>query len=228
MVGFLDMPLEVRKAIYGMIYTMRRPLFVGWERMVDGRKMMKLVERPSCWLGLLFSNRQTYVEAGVVLYATNRFYMVESTGSHRDLKNCDGCDLGDSVQRGLFELVSRIGTRNAAVVSHICVNFPDVVREAGRRTVLMRGNLLVLRSKLVNLSTLEFFAWWSNMSCLVRNETIFREVVSVVDAELQTMSRLRRTVIRDEGDAIPPWAREVMTGCGWEVAEGREAGDLEH
>lgn len=211
-VNFLDLPDWVRHKIYDLVLNVLHPLHLFQE---PGSSVQSFVpDKPLQWLALLHTNRQIYVEASAALYRVNHFELVDIT----------------KLQIGVLQsFLDRIGFVNAASLSHLCINFPNVVsidKEPGK--VRLRDNSLqtlkLLQDKCTKLTTLETVVHYKNAGFFTRPDHFLREAFSHIDAQLKAIHSLSRIIVRADTQTGLPTASAVdmMQRLGWEVLSGNK------
>lgn len=158
---FLTIPCEIRLIIYEMVLAPRQT-FLPYQS-TDSRIIVFAPHRP-IWLDLLYTNREIYFEASDVLYRTNGFNFVHMTQNQFSL-----------LQAFLFS----VGRLNAGSISRLCISFPSFGSAAHQPgcTILKDADLQsfkLLQEKCIKLSTLEFFLYHHNATCL-KADPLFKE-----------------------------------------------------
>jgi hypothetical protein len=106
--SLLSLPRNVRDDIFRRVLLVAHPLYL----FQDGDSSMVETFGPEIrvrWRALLYTNRQVLDEASAVLYGSNNFSLVDTTQKQVVL---------------LQSFLNRIGSTNAGLLSHICINFP--------------------------------------------------------------------------------------------------------
>lgn len=212
MIRFLDLPERVRYDIYERVLVVSHPIYLFQGK--GSRVETFAPDIPGCWLALLHSNGQTYREASAVLYGMNCFTLVDTTQQQVCL---------------LQSFLDCIGSVNANILSHLCINFPVVEnREDQSHEVKLRDDgrqsLRLLQEKCANLTTLETFVHSDNSSFLTKpykgNSQFVREALLRIDAQLNAISSLKKIIVRVYIDTLTSSVMDMMRGLGWVVVFG--------
>ncbi len=208
-IGFFSLPREIRNKIYNIVLIVAHPVYLF--RDAGSRVETFAPDRPFRWLSLLYTNRQTHSEAIPVLYGMNNFSLVDTTPQ----------------QLGLLEsFVDCIGSVNAGLLSHLCINFPVAESIDGQPgKVKLRDDSLqslkLLREKFTKLTTLEIFVHSKGSKGLIRtdqdNSQFIQDGLSQIDAQLKTIPSLNRVIVRVFDETPIPSVIELMQGLGWAV-----------
>ena len=203
------MPREIRNKIYERVLIVAHPVFLFQD--AGSRIETFAPDRPFRWLSLLYTNRQMHNEAIPVLYGMNKFSLVDST----------------SQQVGLLQtFLDCIGSVNAGLLSHICINFPvaeSIKVQPGK--VKVRDDSLqtlkILREKATNLTTLETFIYGKTSMGLTEtdqdNSQFIQDGLAQIDAQLKTIPSLNRVIVRILGESPTVSVIESMQGLGWVI-----------
>lgn len=210
--SFSDLPGRIRHDIYKRVLVVAHPIYLFQDK--GSRIETFAPEIPIRWLALLYSNRQIYDEARAVLYGLNRFVLVDMTPQQVDL---------------LQSFLSCIRSVNANLLSHLCINFPvaehmeDQPGEIQIREDSIQS-LKLLRERCTNLTTLETFIHSKNSSFLIEadedNSQFVRKALQQIDAQLKTVSSLKKIIIRVYVPNLTPSVIGLMEGFGWVVLFG--------
>jgi hypothetical protein len=209
MVNFLDLPQKIRNDIYNEVLIVPHPLYLFQE---PGSRVEAFApEKPSRWLSMLYTNREIYREASVVLYGTNHFHLVDITQQ----------------QFGLLQsFMDGIGPVNAALLSHLSISFPAVESMDGQPGEFKLRNdslqsLKLLGEKCTNLSTLETLVHNKNNSVFRKTDNSLQKALLTIDAQFKTIRSLDRVVVRVvDRDSVPTTsAKDIMRGLGWVVLD---------
>jgi hypothetical protein len=209
-VNFLDLPKGIRNDIYENVLAVPHPLYLFQEP--NSRVETFAPEKPSRWLAILLTNRQTCREASVILYGTNHFHLVDTTQQQLRL---------------LRSFLDCIGSANAASLSHLCINFP-VSEEVDGRTgeVKLRDDslqsLTLLRERCTNLSTLETLVHNKSNSVFRETGDSLQKALLSIDAQFKAISSLEKITVRVVArDGVPTTlAKNIMQGLGWVLVDG--------
>ncbi len=150
-------------------------------------------------------------EAILVLYGMNNFSLVDSTPQ----------------QVGLLQsFLDSIGSVNAALLSHLCINFPVAESIEGQPgKVKLREDSLqslkLLREKSINLTTLETFIHGKNDKGFLEtnqdNSQFIQDALSHIDAQLKAIPSLKKVIVRNLDGTLTTPVIELMQGLGWVV-----------
>ncbi|QYT01013.1 hypothetical protein H0G86_008069 [Trichoderma simmonsii] len=209
---FSDLPERVRYDIYKRVLVIAHPIYLFQDN--GSRVETFSPDIPIRWLALLHSNGQIYREARAVLYSMNRFTLVDTTQQ----------------QAGLLQsFLDSIGSVNANLLSHLCINFPVVENRKGQSCGVElredgRQSLKLLQEKCASLKTLETFVHGNNSSFLTEtcegNSQFVREALLRVDAQLKTISSLKQIIVRVYARNLTSSVMDMMRGLGWVVVLG--------
>ena len=168
-------------------------------------------DKPFPSLSLPYTNRQIHNEAIPVLYGMNKSSPVDST----------------SQQVGLLQaFLDCIGSVNAALLSHICINFPIAESMKGQPgKVKVRDDSLqtlrILREKATNLMTLETFICDKISVGLTEtdqdNSQFILDGLAQIDGQLKAIPSLNRVIVRILGQSPTSSVIESMQGLGWVI-----------
>lgn len=208
-ISLFSLPREIRNKIYKRVLIVAHPVFLFQD--AGPRVETFAPDRPFRWLSLLYTNRQMHNEAIPVLYGMNNFSLVDSTPQ----------------QVGLLQtFLDRIGSVNAGLLSHLCINFPVAESIEGRRgKVKLRDDSLqilkLLRERTTNLTTLETFIYGKNFMGLTEtdqdNSQFIQDGLSQIDAQLKAIPSLNRVIVRILGETPTLSVIELMQGLEWVV-----------
>ena len=147
-----------------------------------------------------------------MLYSMNQFHIVDITPLQADL---------------LQSFLDRIGAANAALLSHLCVNFLVAEHSSSETGGLELRNdsmksLRLCRDKCAHLSTLEAVVHHKNSLFFRESEDFLRDALPLIDRELRAISSLRKVIVRFvDRDGIPTnVAKDLMQGLGWIIVSG--------
>ncbi|KFZ08255.1 hypothetical protein V502_09458 [Pseudogymnoascus sp. VKM F-4520 (FW-2644)] len=211
--SLLSLPRNIRDDIYRRVLAVAHPLYLFKD---SGSTVVETFgpEIPRRWRALLYTNRQVYDEASAVLYGLNHFTLVDTTQKQVVL---------------LETFLNCIGSANAGLLSHLCINFPVaegvdgkpgevVLREDGLRS------LKLLQDKCINLRTLEAFVHNENSRGLTQascDESQFiQEALSGIDAHFKLIPSLSRIIVRFNSGSPASSVMELMKGLGWVILVG--------
>ena len=208
-IGFFGLPRHIRNKIYNIVLTVAHPVYLFQD--AGSRVETFAPDRPFRWLSLLYTNRQTHSEAIPVLYGMNNFSLVDTTPQ----------------KLGLLEsFLDCIGSVNAGLLSHLCINFPVIESIDGQPGKLrLRDDslqsLMFLREMSTKLTTLEFSVHSKSSKGLIRmdqdNIQLIQGGLLQIDAHLKTIPSLNRVIIRVFGETPAPSVVDFMQGLGWIV-----------
>jgi hypothetical protein len=150
-----------------------------------------------------------------VLYSLNHFTFMDTT-QH---------------QGGLLQsFLNCIGSVNAGLLSHLCINFPVAESVEGQPgKVMLREDdsysWKLLQEKCTNLTTLETLVHSQNSGRLINashdDSQFIREALSQIDALLRAISSLKKIIVRSYDGTPTPLVMESMQGLGWVILPGR-------
>jgi hypothetical protein len=210
--SFFSLPIEIREDIYKRVLTVAHPLYIFQGR--GCRVETFAPDIPRRWLALLHANRQIHQEASGVLYRSNHFNLVDTRKKQADL---------------LQSFLNCIGSLNAGFLSHLCISFPaiDAVEKDSQNLQLSEDGLRtlkILRDKCTSLTTLEMFVPSRNFSGITTtvhdNWCSTQKALLEIDAHLNPIRSLHRTIVRVWSGTPTPSAMELMQGLGWVVLLG--------
>ncbi|KAJ9658702.1 hypothetical protein H2198_003580 [Neophaeococcomyces mojaviensis] len=198
--SFLGLPNEIRNRIYKTVLTISHPIHLFQD---PGSAVASFApDRPPHWLAILHTNRQIHAESSAILYTENHFHFVDITGQQVVV---------------LRSFLDRIGSTNAASLSHLCINFPvaesmDDQPGSVRLKDHSLQSLQLLQDRCTNLSTLETLVHHKNSRFFTRTDDFLREAFSQIDAQLKAIHSLKRVIVRVEVDDNIPMtpARDLM------------------
>ncbi|MCJ1419516.1 hypothetical protein MMC32_005871 [Xylographa parallela] len=212
-INFFSLPCEIRKKIYERVLIVAHPVYLFQE---PGSRVETFVpDKPFRWLSLLHTNCLIHSETIPVLYGMNNFCLVDTTpqqvGLLKDFLNC-------------------IGSVNAGLLSHLCINFPvteHIVDQPGK--VKLRDDSLqtlkLLRERCINLTTLETLIHRRNSKGLVVTEQassqFIQDGLSQFNSQLKAISSLNKVIVRVHEGTPTPSVLEMMQGLGWIVRRGQ-------
>jgi len=207
--NFFSLPSKARNNIYKRVLTVAHPLYLFQD--TGPRVETFAPEQPPQWLALLFINRRMNSEASAVLYGTNNFTLLDTTRR----------------QIGLLQaFLDCIGPMNASLLSHLCINFPDIEGQPGN-SKLKEGslqNLKLLQERCTNITTLETHVYSENSGVLTRtdqdNLQFIREALLQLDVQLRAMPSLDKIIVRVYGGTPTPSVMEFMQGFEWVILPG--------
>lgn len=209
-INFFGLPSKARKDIYERVLTVAHPLYVF--RDTGPRVETFAPDKPPQWRTLLFVNRKMNSEASAVLYGTNSFTLLDTT--RREI--------------GLLQaFLDCIGPVNANLLSHLCINFPDIEGQPGQPRCLREGSLQdlkLLQEKCTNMTTLETHVYSNNSAVFTRTDQddlqFIREALLQFDVQLRAIPSLKKIIIRVYGGTPTPSVMAFMQGFGWVVLRG--------
>jgi hypothetical protein len=208
------LPGDIRNDIYKRVLVVAHPLFLFQD---TGSQVVETFapERPVRWLALLYTNRQVHDETSAVLYGLNHFTFMDTT-QH---------------QGGLLQsFLNCIGSVNAGLLSHLCINFPvaeSVEGQPGKVTLREDDlySLKLLQEKCTNLTTLETLVHSRNSGRLINashdDSQFIQEALSQINALLRAISSLKKIIVRSYDGTPTPLVMESMQGLGWVILPGR-------
>ena len=212
-ITFFSLPREIRHKVYKRVLIVAHPVFLFQD--AGSRVETFAPDKPFQWLSLLYTNRQMHSEAIPVLYGMNIFSLVDTTPQ----------------QAGLLQsFLSCIGSMNAGLLSHICINFPvaeSIEGQPGKFKLRDDSlqSLKLLREKCSYLTTLETFIHSKNSKGLIKtdqdNSQSIQDGLSQIDAQLKTIPSLNRVIVRIHDGTLTPSVIELMQGLGWVVSRSR-------
>ena len=208
-ISFFSLPREIRNKIYKRVLIVAHPVFLFQD--AGSRVETFAPDRPFRWLSLLYTNWQMHNEAIPVLYGMNNFSLVDSTPQQVSL---------------LRTFLDCIGSVNAGLLSHLCINFPAAESiEAQPGKVKLRDDSLqtlkLLQEKSTNLTILETFIYGKNSMDLTEtdqdNSQFIQDGLAQINTQLQAIPSLNRVIVRILGE--PPTLSVIasMQGLGWVV-----------
>ena len=210
---FSALPRKIRDEIYRSFLVLPHPLFLFQD---TGSEVVESFapDRPRQWLALLYTNRQLHDEARAVLYSSNTFYLEDTTRHQHNL---------------LQSFLDRIGSDNAGLLSHICIDFP-VMESVGQPAhpelreddLHSLGLLRELCTRLKNLELLLHGQSSRGLAKAVQEDPWFvREALVRIDAQLKTIPSLSKIVVRCFDRDLAPSVEESMQSFDWVVTHGR-------
>jgi len=212
--GFLSLPHKIRTNIYKRVLVVAHPLYLFQD---TGSQVVESFapERPFRWLALLYTNRQLHDEASIVLYGSNCFHFMDTAlrqgGLLQSFFNC-------------------IGSLNAGLLSHLCINFPVAENAKDQSGIVMLReddlcSLRLLKENCTSLTTLETLINGRNSTRLINagdNDSQFiREALSQIDSQLKAISSLKKVIVKYYDGTPTPFVVELMQGLGWVILRGR-------
>jgi hypothetical protein len=213
-ISIFSLPVDIRNNIYRRVLIVPHPLYLFQD---TGSQVVETFapDRPSRWLALLYTNRQIHDEARAVLYGLNSFTFMDTT-QH---------------QGGLLQsFLNCIGSINAGLLSHLCINFPVVESVDGQpgQAILREDDLYslkLLQDKCTKLTTLETLIYGRNSRCLINpsydDSQFIREALSQIDAQLKAIPSLEKIIVRSYDGTPAPAVMELMRGLGWVILPRR-------
>jgi hypothetical protein len=206
-VNFVDLPEPIRNKIYTSVLVVLHPLYLFQE---PGTRVETFApDRPKQWLALIYTNRQISREASAALYGVNHFHLIDDTQQQVYL---------------LRSFLDCIGSRNAASLLHICINFPvmESVDDQPGKSKLRDDSLQcfkLLHDKCTNLSTLETLVHHKNSGVFRKTDEFLREALPPIDAQFKTIPSLKRIIVQVVvHDGVPTTsAKDFMQELGWVV-----------
>ncbi|KAF2702782.1 hypothetical protein K504DRAFT_463972 [Pleomassaria siparia CBS 279.74] len=206
-ISFLHLPRPVRDDIYKRLLVLRHPIYIFQEPNSPVESFAP--DRSLQWLALLHTNRQIYTESSAALYGMNQFHLEDITPLQANL---------------LRSFLDCIGPMNAALLSHLCVNFPVAERINGQaQKVELRTDSLqsvrLYQDKCTKLSTLETVVHYKNSSLFREPDAFLRDALSLIDERLRAIPSLHKIIVRFvDFNGIPTAsAKEFMRELGWIV-----------
>jgi hypothetical protein len=134
-------------------------------------------------------------------------------------------------QGGLLKsFLNGIGSVNAGLLSHLCINFPIAESVDGQPGEVMLGeddlySLKLLQEKCTKLTTLETLIYSQNSRRLINpshdDSQFIREALSKIDAQLKAIPSLKKIIVRSYNGTPAPLVMELMQGLGWAILPGR-------
>lgn len=212
-IGLLSLSVGIRNKIYRSVLVVPHPLYLFQD---TGSQVVETFapDRPSRWLALLYTNRQIHDEARAVLYGSNHFTFMDTT-QH---------------QGGLLQsFFNCVGSVNAGLLSHLSINFPVAENVDGQPgQVMLRKDdlhsLKLLQENCAKLTTLETLLYSRNSERLIDpnhdDSQFIREALSQIDAQLKTITSLKKIIVRFYGGTPTPAAMELMQSLGWVILRG--------
>jgi hypothetical protein len=133
-------------------------------------------------------------------------------------------------QGGLLQsFLSCIGSVNAGLLSHLCINFPVAESVDGQPgQVMLREDdlysLKLLQEKCAKLTTLETLLYSRNSRRLINpnhdDSQFIREALSQIDAQLKAIPSLKKIIVRFYDGTPTPAVMELMQSLGWVILRG--------
>ena len=211
-IDFLALPRKIRDEVYRSLFGLSHPIFLFQD---VGSEIVESFapERPFQWLALLYTNRLLYDEARTVLYSFNTFYLEDTTRHQNNL---------------LQSFLDRIGSDNAGLLSHLCIDFP-IVESAGQSARLELSkddlhNLDLVQERCTKLKILELLLHGRNYRGLIKasqdDPHFIQEALLRIDTQLKTISPLNKIIIRCCDRGSSPWVTESMRGLDWVIVDG--------
>ena len=208
-ISFFSLPREIRNKIYKRVLIVAHPVFLFQD--AGSRVETFAPDRPFRWLSLLYTNRQMHNEAISVLYGMNKFSLVDSTPQQVSL---------------LQTFLDCIGSVNAGLLSHLCINFPVAESIEGQRGKFKLRNdslqtLKLLQEKSTNLTTLETLLYGKNSMDVTEtdqnNSQFIQDELAQIDAQLKAIPSLNKVIVKILGETPTLSVIESMQGLGWVV-----------
>jgi hypothetical protein len=212
-INLFSLPVDIRNNIYRRVLIVPHPLYLFQD---TGSQVVETFapDKPSRWLALLYTNRQIHDEARAVLYGSNHFTFMDTTQQ----------------QGGLLQsFLSCIGSVNAGLLSHLCINFPVAESVDGQPgQVMLREDdlysLKLLQEKCAKLTTLETLLYSRNSRRLINpnhdDSQFIREALSQIDAQLKAIPSLKKIIVRFYDGTPTPAVMELMQSLGWVILRG--------
>lgn len=211
-VGFLDLPSPVREGIYKHVLIVKHPIYLFQD---FGRRVEAFApDKPKWWIALLHTNRQISSEAKTVLYGNNNFHLMDNPQKHGAL---------------LQSFLGSIGSSNASSLSRLCIGLPVAEKAQGQPdTVTIREDSLeclsLVREQCLGLKTLEMQMCKDNYSFLAgareEDAQLFCDALLRTDAQLKTISSVKKIIVRISIKGVPPMVVDTMQGLAWVVVDG--------
>ncbi len=211
---FFILPREIRENIYKAVLTVDHPLYLF--RGSGSRVESFAPEKPFRWLALLYTNRQIYSEAVAVLYRMNIFTLMDTTQHQAEL---------------LQYFLDCIGSENASLLTHLCINFPLIegMKDKPETVKLSKDSLQslkLLEDNFTSLTTLETLIHSGKHTSLIKasqyDSGFVRETLSQIDTHTKAVSSLNRFIVRIYDRSPKPSVIESMRELGWIVLLGDE------
>lgn len=208
---FLNLPRAARNDIYRRVLVVAHPVYLFQD---PGSPKMKCFAPDTLrqWLALLYTNRQVYDEARVILYRWNCFAFVDTSQQQSVL---------------LETFFSSIGSLNASYISHISINFPVAEIEAGQMGKTLREDdirsLRLLREKCASLETLETLVYGQSCTGPKWNSDeirLDREALSHINTRFKELPTLSRILVRFYNGGPVSEVAEWVQRLGWTILPG--------
>ncbi|RSL73988.1 hypothetical protein CEP53_000603 [Fusarium sp. AF-6] len=202
----------VRDGIYKHVLTVEHPVHLFQD--FGPRVEAFAPDKPKRWIALLYTNRQISSEAKAVLYANNNFHLMDNPQKHSAL---------------LQSFLGRIGSPNANSLSRLCIGFPVTEKTQGQpHSVTIRQDslqsLALVREQCTALKTLEMQLYKENSGLLAgareEDAQLVRDALMRIDAQLKTISSVKKIVVRLYIKDVPPFVIDAMQGLEWAVLDG--------
>lgn len=205
-IGFFDLPNDARKKIYEGVLKLPHPIFLFQDG--DTRVETFAPDRPPQWLALLHTSHQMHQEAAAILYRTNVFTLLDADGQGSEL---------------LQGFLRRIGKGHAKTLSHLCITFPTIERNAGGFQLAPDGAkmLELIRAECPKLEILE--AHLAGRPAIHLTEAdrsmpdFTREALTHLDRHVKSIPSIQRFIVRVYSRRPAAQRMEVMRGFGWDV-----------
>lgn len=196
--GLLDIPIELRAAIFSLVLTLPESILIFQE---SGTRTVNIftAKRPTRWLALLTTCTALHDEAAAVLFGTNTFHIMDGGGTRPDV---------------LASFLDTVGPAHTARLKHLRMSFPVAASSSSR--VILRQ----LRERCTALSTLELILQRTLLGFLMvgDDEVRIRQALMLVNEEFTSISSLNRIVVLLHSK-IPPPLITFMKELGWVVAD---------
>ncbi|RTE84329.1 hypothetical protein BHE90_001196 [Fusarium euwallaceae] len=211
-VGFLDLPGMARDGIYKHVLTVEHPVYLFQD--FGSRVEAFAPDKPKWWIALLYTNRQISSEAKAALYANNNFHLMGNPQKHGAL---------------LQSFLGRIGSPNANSLSRLCIGFPVTEKAQGQpgSVIITQDSLqslTLVREQCTALKILEMQLSKENSGLLAgareEDAQLVRDALLRIDAQLKTISSVKKIVVRLYMKDVPSFVVDAMQGLEWVVLDG--------
>ncbi|KAI3323876.1 hypothetical protein HD806DRAFT_495831 [Xylariaceae sp. AK1471] len=196
---FVSLPSELRNGIYELILLHEEPID-PWTASLGF-----LQERLTP--GLLRANKAIHREASSLFYGKNRF------------------NLSDATPEDVISFLEQIGSKNAAYIRHIVIDFPVFLHLDPGDVTLVEGSvsiLVTIQSRCTNLSSLKMPLYSTNTMELrldnLDNHKVATEALELVDTHFRAITSLQEIILEAYEDGPSGYIRQRMKSHGWTIS----------
>jgi hypothetical protein len=209
LINLLSLPVNVRKRIYKPVLTIPHPLYISTDNYTEIELFAP--DKPTHWLALFYTNRQICKEACEILYSSNVFVIVDKTIRQPDL---------------LALTLNSVGNSNAALLTHLCINFPISQKQCTGELELRQDGLQTLKllqKHSTGLKVLELFV--SNRDCNALDQADPNQtqvIYAALNTQLKAIPSLKKIVLKSFGSSLNRAMVELLQSFGWVVLTTKE------